>query len=225
MSGTDHLSICGSNAGSPSNRRLKGAGWLKRSLSSCGSSGSWIMEMWHSRKRMLKILNVNWTPLTTSNRVTPRYLTEAVRFFQSYIVSRWFSRSLSLNEKERPVATPPPLVKRRSLSFFRSMSECQDETAPSSPAKSPTSRYKQGLFYLASRIDKQGAFSNHDDDGIKNVTNLHIWQRKKKNSSFARFARFPRAYSIFWHFLFWRRERMMKNVQFCLLISEALVPL
>ena len=211
MSGTDDLPI--SDAVSPSNRRLKGAGWLKRCLWSCGSSGSWIIEMWHSRKRMFKLLNVNWAPLITSNRVTPRYLTEAVRFFQSHIVSRWFSRSLSLNEKERPVATPPPLVKRRSLSFFRSMSECQDETAPSSPAKSPTSRYKQGLLYLASRIDKQGAFSNHDDDGIKNVTNLHIWQWKKKNSSFAR------AYFIFWHFC--RRSRSFYDVKWPVLETWA----
>ena len=188
--------------------------------------------MWHSRKRMFKILNVNWTPLITSNRVTPRYLTEAVRFFQSYIVSRWCSRSLSLNEKERPVATPPPLVKRRSLSFFRSMSECQDETAPSSPAKSPTSRYKQGLLCLACRIDKQGAFSYHDDDGIRNVTNLHIWQWKivalhalHVHISFSDIFADVLVLSTTWNDLFWRRERMMKNVQFCLLISEALVPL
>ena len=37
--------------------------------------------------------------------------------------------------------------------------------------------------------------SNHDDDGNKNTTNLHIWQWK--NSIFARIAR---AFFIFWHF-------------------------
>ena len=40
-----------------------------------------------------------------------------------------------------------------------------------------------------------GSLSNHDDDGNKNVTNLHIWQWK--NNTFARFAR---AFFIFWHF-------------------------
>ena len=41
-----------------------------------------------------------------------------------------------------------------------------------------------------------GSLSNHDDDGKKNVTNLHIW--KGKNSIFARFSR---AFFLFWHFV------------------------
>ena len=36
-----------------------------------------------------------------------------------------------------------------------------------------------------------GSLSNHDDDGNKHATNLHIWQWK---------TRFARAYFIFWHF-------------------------
>ena len=45
-------------------------------------------------------------------------------------------------------------------------------------------------------LKRIGSLSNHDDDGNKNRTNLHIdnWM---KNSIFARFAR---AYFIFWHF-------------------------
>lgn len=144
MSGTDDLPICSSDAVLLSNRRLYGAGWLKRCYCPVALVVPGKVEMWYSRKHMLKILNVNWAPLITSNRVTPRYLMGVVPLFQSHSVSLWFPRSLSLNEKERPVATPPPLVKRRSLSFFRSVSETQDETAPSSPAKSPTSRYKPG---------------------------------------------------------------------------------
>ena len=40
-----------------------------------------------------------------------------------------------------------------------------------------------------------GSLSNHDDDGNKNPTNLHIWQWKTRI-----FARFARALFIFWHF-------------------------
>ena len=40
-----------------------------------------------------------------------------------------------------------------------------------------------------------GSLSNHDDDGNKNITNLHIWQWKNNT-----FARFVRAFFIFWHF-------------------------
>ena len=69
--------------------------------------------------------------------------------------------------------------------------------------------------------------SNYDDNG-------------NKSNSFARFARFVRAFFTYRHFadrsssfhavkwpvlqLCGRREYMMKNVQFCL-ISEALVPI
>ena len=43
---------------------------------------------------------------------------------------------------------------------------------------------------------KIGSWSNHDDDSNKNPTNLHIWQWNW-NSIFARFAR---AFFLFWHF-------------------------
>ena len=77
--------------------------------------------------------------------------------------------------------------------------------------------------------------SNHDDEGNTNPTNLHIWQWK----TVFLHAGFARAFFIFWHFedvlvlsMTWnelllqlcgRREQMMTNVQFCLLISQALV--
>ena len=41
-----------------------------------------------------------------------------------------------------------------------------------------------------------GSLSNHDDDGNKNLTNLHIWQWKT-----VFFARFARAVFIFWHLI------------------------
>ena len=39
-----------------------------------------------------------------------------------------------------------------------------------------------------------GSLSNHDDDGNKNPSNLHIWQWNRT------FARFAPAFFIFWHF-------------------------
>ena len=41
-----------------------------------------------------------------------------------------------------------------------------------------------------------GSLSNHDDDGNKDPTNLHIWQWKTALHS----KRFARAFFIFWHF-------------------------
>ena len=73
---------------------------------------------------------------------------------------------------------------------------------------------------------------NHDDDGNKNVTNLHIWLWKTivlhalhVQFSFLTFRCCSRS-SVKWPVLqlCGRRDHMMKNVQFCLLISEALVP-
>jgi len=77
-----------------------------------------------------------------------------------------------------------------------------------------------------------GSLSNHDDDGNKNPTNLHIWQWKTV---------FLHALHVLFHLLtFWRRSRffydvkwpvlqlcgrrehMMTNVEFCLL-SQVLV--
>ena len=50
---------------------------------------------------------------------------------------------------------------------------------------------------LVSKVGSQilGSLSNHDDDGNKNPTNLHVWQWKT-----VFFARFARAFFIFWHF-------------------------
>ena len=78
-----------------------------------------------------------------------------------------------------------------------------------------------------------GSLSNHDDDGNKNVTNLHIWLWKTTV-----FARFARAFFIIGHFadvlvLYVKcpvlqlcgRGEHMTVVHSCLLISEAMVPI
>ena len=77
-----------------------------------------------------------------------------------------------------------------------------------------------------------GSLRHHDDDGNKDVTNLHIWLSKTivlhalhVQFSFLTFRRRSRSfYDVKWPVLqaCWRRDHMMKNVQFCLL-SEALV--
>ena len=80
-----------------------------------------------------------------------------------------------------------------------------------------------------------GSLSNHVDDGNKNPTNLHIWQWKTV---------FLHALTCIFHVLtFWRRSRsfydvkwpvlqlcgrrehMKTNVNFCLFMSQALVPI
>ena len=78
-----------------------------------------------------------------------------------------------------------------------------------------------------------GRLRNHDDDSNKNVTNLHIWLWKTivlhalhVQFSFLTFRRPSRSFcDVKWPVLQLRRRRdhMMTNVQFCLLISEALV--
>ena len=65
-----------------------------------------------------------------------------------------------------------------------------------------------------------GSSSNHDDDGCKNVNNLHIWQWKTTVlhtlhvQLFARFARavfFPPRETISFGFV-WRRKQMLNYV-------------
>ena len=76
---------------------------------------------------------------------------------------------------------------------------------------------------------------NHDDDGNKNPTNLHIWQWKTvflhplhAHFSFfdilLTFSLFLRREMAKFLQLWGQRERTMTNVQFCLLMSKALVP-
>ena len=60
-----------------------------------------------------------------------------------------------------------------------------------------------------------GSLSNHDDDGNENLTNLHIWQWK--NSVFARFAR---AFFIFWHFVDVLVLSTTWNDQFCRCVDD-----
>ena len=81
-----------------------------------------------------------------------------------------------------------------------------------------------------------GSSSNQDDDGDKNVANLHIWQWKQQFCTlctcifhFLTFCRRTRSfYDVKWLVLqlSGQREHMMTNVvQLCLLISQALVPI
>ena len=75
-----------------------------------------------------------------------------------------------------------------------------------------------------------GSLGNHDDDGNKNPTNLHILQWKTVflhalhvHFSFLTFCRRSRSfYDVKWPVsqLCGRRERMMTNIQFCLLLSK-----
>ena len=75
--------------------------------------------------------------------------------------------------------------------------------------------------------------SNHDDDGNKNPTNLHIWQWKTVflHALHVHFSSFDilKTFSFFlWPVLqlCGRREHMMTNVQWvCLVMSLALVPI
>ena len=78
------------------------------------------------------------------------------------------------------------------------------------------------------------SLSNHDDDGNKNVTNLHIEQRKTIVLHVLH-VHFPFLY-ILQPFPFfpqhempcfavtWTTWPLITNIQFCLLISKALVP-
>ena len=79
-----------------------------------------------------------------------------------------------------------------------------------------------------------GSLSNHDNDGDKNVTNLHIWQWRQQlctlcTCSFHFWTSRRRSrsfYDVKWPVLqlCGRHEHMMTNVQFCFLMSQALVP-
>ena len=51
------------------------------------------------------------------------------------------------------------------------------------------------FFFFGVSAESIESLSNHDDDGNKNPTNLHIWQGKTVS-----FARFARVYFIFWRF-------------------------
>ena len=61
----------------------------------------------------------------------------------------------------------------------------------------------------------EGSLSNHGDDGIKNPTNLHIWRWKKSI-----FARFARAFFIFWHFVDVLVLSTTWNYLFCSWVDE-----
>ena len=91
---------------------------------------------------------------------------------------------------------------------------------------------------LVTRLSKVllGSLSNHDDDGNKDPTNLHIWQWKTLflHALHVHFSSYDilKMFSFFLRPLRWpvlqlcgRREHMMTNVQFCLLMSQALVPI
>ena len=94
-------------------------------------------------------------------------------------------------------------------------------------------------FYpLCYPVERVWSLRNDDDDGgNKNVTNLHIWQWKTivlhalyVQFSLLTFRRRSRSFcDVKWHVhvlqLYGRRDHMMTNVQFCLLISEAPVPI
>ena len=80
-----------------------------------------------------------------------------------------------------------------------------------------------------------GSSRNHHHDGNKDVTNLHIWLSKTivlhalhVQFSFLIFRRRSRSFcDVKWPVLqlCGRRDHMMTNVKFCLLICEALVPI
>ena len=111
-------------------------------------------------------------------------------------------------------------------------------------------RRKNSLYNFNSRIviklysqanrhavaEKRCQVFRWQDDGNKNPTNLHIWQWKiaflhalhKHSSSFhilKTFSFFLRREMTCFAVLCGRREHMMTNVTFCLLVSEALVPI
>ena len=79
-----------------------------------------------------------------------------------------------------------------------------------------------------------GSLRNHDDDGNKDVTNLHIWLSETivahalhVQFSFLTFRRRSRSFcDVKWPVLqlCGRRDHMMTNVKFCLLIYEAALP-
>ena len=88
-------------------------------------------------------------------------------------------------------------------------------------------------FLCRSRRCCLRSLRNHDDDGNKNVTNLHIWLSKTivlhalhVQVSFLTFCRRSRSFcDVKWPVLqlCGRRDHMMTNVKFCLLICKALV--
>ena len=83
------------------------------------------------------------------------------------------------------------------------------------------------VTYNVAERETLGSWSNHDDDGNKNPTNLHIWQWKTGFYTLCSctfhlltFWRRSRSfYEVKWPVLqlCGRREHMMTNVQFCLL--------
>ena len=91
-----------------------------------------------------------------------------------------------------------------------------------------------GMQKQWAKCAKLGSLSNPDDESNKNSTNLHIWQWNTVflhalhvHFSFFDICRRSRSfYDVKWPVLqlCGRREHIMTNVQFCLLISQALVP-
>ena len=105
-------------------------------------------------------------------------------------------------------------VKRKSWTALKVVHRCYSQAGESSvPA----------TFHAG-----KGSLSNHDDDGNKNVTNLHIWQWKTVFLRvftcifpFLTFCRRSRSfYDVKWPVLHvcGRLEHMMTNVQFCLVL-------
>ena len=81
-----------------------------------------------------------------------------------------------------------------------------------------------------------GSFSNHDDDGNE-IPHKFAYLTMKNSILHALHVRFSfldilKTFSFFLYHVKWpdlqlcgRREQTMTNIQFCLLISEALVPI
>ena len=88
---------------------------------------------------------------------------------------------------------------------------------------------------VASKNQPLGSLRNHDDDGDKDVKNLHISSSKiivlhalHAQFSFLTFRRRSHSFcDVKWPVLqlCGRRDHMMTKVKFCLLIYEALVPI
>ena len=97
------------------------------------------------------------------------------------------------------------------------------------------SRSSDAIFGESSIRAYWGSLSNHDDDGNKNLTNLHIWQWKTGflHALHVHFSSFDilnisrSFYDVKWPVLqlCGRREHMMTNVNFCPLMSQELVPI
>ena len=138
--------------------------------------------------------------------------------FNSRMVRTHFSRIMTLNNWKIIAETRSYIFRWRSR--FRRLRVCLSSLL---------------FFWRQREFASIGSLSNHDDDGNGNVTNLHIWRRKTI------VLHALHVHSLFFTFrwrsrslygvkrpvlqLCGRREHMMTNVQFCLVISKALIPI